>query len=255
MLVAKALLAEKLERLLDKATLEKLKSIPDTGGQVSLADLKAQGLNLRFDQGLMELVFEPSVDQRGTGEISLSGSGAQRTVESAASVLPAMFSGYLNVVAGVDQRWGPTASGDPASLRLELESVFRVWDLVIENEFLHEGQVDIARCPTAAQCLYDHTAGWKRRSSRATYDLAGENIRLQFGDTTPLTTTGQTSEDELGVSVEHSPRKLSPGETIRSSGPSSFLRRSATRHRPFDSTSFPTAIASTPPKRSSVRSR
>ena len=71
-------------------------------------------------------------------------------------------------------------------------------------------------------CADAHMSGFKRRRSRLVYDFADEEIRIQAGDADVYGTGYQSAPDVLGVTVEKSPRKLSPGENIRATGKSSF---------------------------------
>ncbi|NJO34028.1 MAG: hypothetical protein HC869_13680 [Rhodospirillales bacterium] len=132
---------------------------------------------------------------------------------------PALVSGYLNVITGIDELWGTVPGQDSrTSARVDLQSVVRLWNVVLENDIIFEGDLDSNICPTGASCIYDHNAGLKRRNSRLVYDWPESLLRLQIGDTDPLGTSFQRSFDALGVSFEKSARKLNPGENIRPRG-------------------------------------
>jgi outer membrane usher protein len=216
----KAALIAALKRALQPAMQERIAALPDTQGYLGLDDVARAGVVLEFDRSRLELRLKPAVDQRPEGELSL----ARRTTrnESSAAARPAIFSAYLNVLGSLDHRWGGDRIEDATSARLELQSVFRLFNVVLENEYLHDGIVDSSVCPPGAVCTYRHEDGWKRRRSRLVYDLPQHQIRLQAGDTDVLGTGLQRSSEVLGVAIEKSPRKLQPGESIRPTGRSSF---------------------------------
>jgi outer membrane usher protein len=224
-LVPKAALVDKMTPLLGQSDLEKLHSISESNGQVSLADLAQAGLNLRFDPGQLELVFEPQVDQRSTGKISVG--RLQGPLSSANTVKPALFSAYLNIVAGAEYDW-PTS--DPlagfgtsrGSGSLDLEGVVRFYNLVLENEMTFDQNVDSTDCAVSSVCSSQQSSGLKRRGTRLVYDIPDETMRIQAGDAEVLGTSLQSTPDILGVGIEKSPRKLRPGENTRPTGKSSF---------------------------------
>lgn len=218
--IPKPALVEKFGPTLQGPARQKLEAMPESGGMVELTALKSAGFNARFDPGQLELNFVPTADQRPEGDLSLGGYRSRSI--SATALRPAIFSGYLNVYTGVDYLWGADNRADRASGRLDLESVFRFYNVVVENEFSWDGDVDAFTCPTNAICTYDHAGGFKRRRSRLIYDFVGEQIRVQVGDVDTYGTGFQRSPDLLGVTVEKSPRKLAPGEHIRPTGSSSF---------------------------------
>lgn len=219
-LVPKAALVNTLTKVLDQGSLSKLHGIPERNGQVTLDDLKAAGLGVRFDPGALELVFVASADQRPVGDLSLArrrGPGM-----SAATVRPAIFSGYVNLHSGGDYLWGDATGDEGFSPFLDIETVFRLWNIVVENDVAFEGSADTYICPANARCVYDHLAGVKRRRTRLSYDLPEYEIRVQAGDVDVYGTGFQRAPDVLGVTIEKSPRKLRPGESIRPTGQSSF---------------------------------
>ncbi len=230
-LVAKQDLAERLKRTLDEPGRQRLVSVADKGAFATLAQLREAGIGLRFDAGLQELHLELAVDQRGTNEISVSSRAAQRASSSLAE--PAIVSGYINVIAGVDHLWDATNNGGTlegrTSGRLELQSALRLRDTVFENEAVFEGEVDASTCPAGAQCIYQHKPGLKRQGSRIVRDWPEQQLRLQAGDTAPLGTSMQRAIETLGVSFEKSARKLAPGESGRIS-----TRTSLRIERPSD---------------------
>ena len=187
------------------------------------------GFSFRFDPSRTELVFEARIDQRGITDIAVSGFASRARMDSAAMIAPATLSGYVNMTAGLDKNWTAGGADGSAALNFEAQSAFRLWHTVFENDLVYDGTIDTSICPDGATCVFGHAAGLKRRSSRIVYDLPTDNIRLQLGDTVPLTTTGQNAPESLGVSLEHSPRKFAPGQNISARGSSSFRLERAAR--------------------------
>ena len=219
-LVPKAALVDRLTRVLDAASLRRLHSTPERNGQLTIADLKSAGFDVRFDPGQLELVFVTNPDQRPVGDLSLA---RQRgPAVSAAAARPAIFSGYMNVIAGGDYLWGDRTGEETLSPLLDVQTVFRMWNIVVENDIVFEGSADTYVCPIEARCLYDHFSGVKRRRTRLSYDIPEQEIRFQLGDVDVYGAGFQRAPDLLGLTVEKSPRKLRPGESIRPTGRSSF---------------------------------
>lgn len=219
-LLPKAALVDAMTRVLDQSALARLHGVRDSNGQVSLADLKSAGFDVKFDPAQLEVVFSASVDQRTTGDISLA--RPRGPTVSASAARPALFSAYLNINAGGDYLWGNATGNDQLSPVVDVEAVFRMWNLVVENSVTFEGSADSYVCPVSAQCLYDHLAGVKRRRTRVSYDFPEQEIRVQAGDVDVYGTSLQRAPDVLGLTIEKSPRKLRPGENIRPTGHSSF---------------------------------
>lgn len=218
-LIPKAALVDKLTSVLDAETLARLHGAGASGGQLSIADLRAAGFDVRFDPGLLELVFLPTPEQRPSGDLSLTGHRSPRM--SANALSPALFSGYLNLIGSADRVWARDDVDSQTSGRLDAESVFRMYGIVIENELSIEGDLDMV-CPVSAWCNYEHSPGLRRQSSRLVYDMPDNLLRLQVGDANTEGTGIQRSPDILGVTLEKSPRKLRPNESIRPTGRSSF---------------------------------
>lgn len=219
-LLPKPALVERLTKVLDQTSLQKLHGVTENNGQVTLSDLKAAGFDVRFDPGQLELVFVTSVEQRPVGDLSVQRKRGPSV--SAAAATPAIFSGYLNVYGGGDYVWGNETRQEALSPFVDMESVFRLWNIVVENDVAFEGEADTSVCPVSARCLYEHVSGIKRRRTRLTYDFPEQEIRVQGGDVNVYGTGVQRAPDLLGLSVEKSPRKLRPGESIRPTGKSSF---------------------------------
>ena len=213
-LVSKSDIAERLHRILDGESRRKLAAIPDKGGFAGLPDFEAAGISLRFDAGLQELRLEVGADGRQTSDISISGATQHRA--SSALAEPALVSGYLNVIAGIDHLWsggGEAGAFDGrTSGRIELQSAVRLRDTVFENTAIYEGAVDTNVCPPGAQCLYDHAGGLKRQTTRVVRDWPEQHLRLQAGDTEPIGGSLQRAVETLGLSLEKSARKLAPDD-------------------------------------------
>lgn len=206
-------LSERIGSAADKAVIARVAAIPAQQGFVPIEDLRKAGLQIKFDPGLQEVQISFSVDQRQTNDISFAHRSSR--VASTALAKPAILSGYLNVVAGIDHNWSGASVGQAegsTSGRLELDSAVRLFNVVLENRALYDGAIDAFVCPTTAHCTYDHGAGLKRQSSRIVYDMPDKRLRLQIGDTEAIGTTMQRSVETLGISLEKSTQKLAPGE-------------------------------------------
>jgi outer membrane usher protein len=107
-------------------------------------------------------------------------------------------------------------------MRLDAEAALRVGGVVLESEFGYDGAVHGFRCPFDAQCNFQHREGFKRRGSRAVYDLPGRELRLTLGDTVTQASGFQSHPELLGVRLEHSPRTFSPGVALRPTGRQTF---------------------------------
>lgn len=219
--LSKSQLGELLKDTVDASALARLAAL--NGNELTFEELRAAGFNFEFDRGLLELNFLPDLEQRGETELSLGGHA--RRHESAVAVAPAEFSGYLNILMGVDHLWdaGPNRGGDSdTGLRFDLQGVMRAGGFVIENEAAYEGSVDASTCPIEAYCFYQHDEGFKRQATRIVYDRPEDRIRVQLGDANTLATGMQNSPSLLGAVVEKSNRKLAPGDNVRPTGSRSF---------------------------------
>lgn len=221
--VSVAELSERIAAAAGKTVIARIAALPQVQGFATLDDIRQAGLGIKFDPGLQELQISFNVDQRQTNDISFAN---KSTRVSSALARPAILSGYLNVIAGVDHNWGGASTGlaeGATSGRLELDSAVRLFKVVLENRALYDGAIDAFVCPTTAHCTYDHGSGLKRQSSRVVYDMPEARLRLQIGDTEAIGTSMQRSVETLGVSLEKSTQKLAPGE-VRSSTARTTLR-------------------------------
>lgn len=211
---------EKIGPMLAPEARAQLAALPHTDDRIALAAIAQAGLGLSFNAASLELVFDPVAAQRAEGDLSVGLRGsfnAQPTADAA------KVSGYLNVIGGVDERW-KTRPGqtDQTGGHLDLQGAVRLRGVVLESEATYAGAVDQNRCTFGSLCSYDHTQGFKRRGSRATYDMPADQLRLQVGDVETTTSAYVRPIDTLGVSLEKSARKLAPGESIRSVGRGTF---------------------------------
>lgn len=220
--LAKASFVEKMAPLVAEPARKSLDALKESDGMTALKDVQAAGLGVTFDAGLMELVFEPTADQRPTGALSLTGTNPKPAGPEAASVKPAAVAGYLNLFAGADHRWSDARGSAQTSGNLDVEAVVRVWDVVLEGMFGYDGKVDTFQCPAEAVCDVRHRAGVKRQYSRAIYDLPGERLRFQLGDTAISNSGLQSTSDFLGLRIDHTPQTFAPGETSRPTGNSTL---------------------------------
>ncbi len=225
-LVPKAMLIQWLTPVLDKAALASLEKVPDNNGLIALGDLGGASFRLAYDPNQLELLFNPALAQRALSDLSLA---RPRARASAQLAKPAIFSGYLNIIGGADYHWGdagPTSlyfGQEPTtSLYLDLQSAVSVAGIVLENDGSIEGEIDPQDCPSGASCVYVHGAGFKRRHSRLVWDDPENLLRMQLGDVAQPSASFQRANDVLGVSLEKSPRKLAPGESISPTGRGSF---------------------------------
>ena len=226
-LISKADLLERLKGNLDAKARDKALRLEEQGGFVSIPALRSAGVGVTFDKGLQELQLDVAADQRAQNEISLASRPQLRP--STALAEAAGIAGYVNILAEVDHQWGgttgsigPGGSDGVTSGRLELESAIRLRDTVLENRAVVDGEVDTNLCPTAAHCVYGHTTGLKRQSSRLVYDDPEQRIRYEIGDTEPLGAPLQSTIETLGVSIEKNSHKLAPTESAAPSAQTSL---------------------------------
>ncbi|MEZ5818629.1 MAG: fimbrial biogenesis outer membrane usher protein [Hyphomicrobiaceae bacterium] len=183
---------------------------------MSIEEIRALGINLRFDPLANELRVEPTVEQRPTGDISAYNRDAMPI--SANARRPALFSAYLNMRGAVDYVSQTTRGEDGLeSPRFDFDSAVRISNVVLENEFTWD--TDNRKGFTQD---YFNNYGFYRRGSRIVYDLPEHVLRFKVGDVYPGFTSFQTAPDLLGFTVERSYSALRPGQNIRPTGQQSF---------------------------------
>lgn len=223
-LVSRGALVDVLGTNLSDQAKDSLQKLSADDGFVRLASLSDAGFDAHFDSATQEVAVGLSVEQRPVGEIAFGqGHSASSRIEA-----PARFSGYLNIIAGVDYAWdgnsggGNSDAGNDTAARFEFESVVRTWNTVLETRAAYDGAVDVNVCPIGAICVYDHAAGIKRQTTRLTHDLPDLALRLGAGDLEPLGTGIQRRPELLGLSIEKSGRRLNPGKAHTSLGSGSL---------------------------------
>ena len=196
-------LADAVGRVVKPEVAAEIKGAAGGDGFVAFPALRRQGFDIRFDPGAVAVNIYPTVDQRVGG--TLSGMSRDRVVPENLRE-PALVSGYVNVRTGVDyisdSRSDDTGLGD---VRLDFESAFRAFDVVLENEV-----------------TFEEDGGVNRRGTRLVYDLPEYAVRTTLGDVAPYGVGFQSFTDVLGVSVEKSYGKLQPYKNIRPTGQQSF---------------------------------
>lgn len=189
----------------------RIEAVEAPSGYLTLAALREAGVDAVFDPASQELKISIAADDRPVGDIGL---GLRQSLQASAQTqAPAKVSGYINFITGIDYAWdtpGSTPTGGEASAHLDVESGLRVWDTVLENRVLYDGDVDTSVCPAGAICNFNHAAGVKRQMTRLIRDFPDENIRVSSGDVDPIGTGLQRRANIAGISVEKAPRKLSP---------------------------------------------
>lgn len=224
-LVSRPAITRLLAESLDEAARNRLMTVGGNASFVPLPLFASAGFHIRFDRAAQELTFSVEADQRASSDISLAGN--RQGLRSSALASPAKFSGYVNLFASVDHQWGMHAAGedfdDETSGRLEFDSAVRAGNIVFENAGTLAGNIDVNVCPVAALCEYTHTPGFKRQMSRLVYDMPEDRIRMEIGDVEPLGTSFQNTPGVLGISLEKSGRKLSPGDTFAPTGGGTFV--------------------------------
>lgn len=201
--VPKERLLQIFAQLLRPATIETIKALPASDNNLSLTALKAAGFDIQYDEGKVEMQFNPTIEQRATGKLSLS---AKR--ESAAEDFshPALFATYLNMRAGASYATQSFyANEGVASTRIGFDGATRWMDIVFESA-----------------ATFDTEGGFGRGGSRFIYDRPDDALRFSLGDITPGKSTFQGGSDILGVGIEKSYRKLQPGTSVHPTGNQSF---------------------------------
>ena len=183
---------------------------------MSIEEIRALGINLRFDPLANELRVEPTVEQRPIGDISAYNRGAMPI--SANARRPALFSAYLNTRAAVDYV-SQTSQGETGaeSPRFDFDAAARISNVVLESEFTWD--TDNRKGFTED---YFNNYGFYRRGSRIVYDLPEHVLRFKVGDVYPGFTSFQSAPDLLGFTMERSYSTLRPGQNIRPTGQQSF---------------------------------
>lgn len=189
--------------LLRSAALDRARSVADADGYLPLQALKAQGFDIAFDPGKVEIQFAPNLDDRATGRLSARRGDAVLSENLAA---PATVAGYVNMRGGVSYASEPFLGEEgTAGVRIAFDGAV-TWSGIVLESGASLGDDD----------------GFTRGASRLVYDLPEEALRFAAGDISPRRVDLQGGADLLGVSVEKSYQKLQPGRNIRATGSRSF---------------------------------
>jgi outer membrane usher protein len=180
---------------------------------LDLQDLRDRGFDFRFDPGVVSILFNPTLDQKVQGNISIQERGVQANSPNAAQ--PADLAAFLNLRSAVDYI-GHSPSGDEGlkAPRLGLEGAVRWKGFVLEAEGSYE--------PDDASLFGEAGDGFKRRGTRLIRDFEDQAVRASIGDIYPAGASFQYRPDLLGISIERSYSKLQPGRNTRATSRRSF---------------------------------
>ena len=184
---------------------EALKALQDKlpgSEDVSIDAVNKAGLKAHYNDTDLEILIQPTVDQRPRGNIT----GSIASTPPSDIVQPAHISGFLNTRFGIAYQRAQTHDSAqfefPAML---LDGATRWGDLVMEGE---------------AQFNVDGT--FARHATRFIYDLPEEAVRVSAGDIVLRPDGLFSSPPLLGVAIERSYSDLQPTLNIRPTGKGSF---------------------------------
>lgn len=201
--------------VLSPETIQLIESAAAGRPALSLDELRATGIDVRYNSLNVELTVAPSVDQRARGEISLY--RPDGSTVSANARTPAGVSGYINTRFAVDyvsfSETGETGIDAP---RVDFEAAARISHVVLESEATLEGDGNSVLRGAIAE------AGFHRRGSRLVYDIPDAAVRLTAGDVDPWATGYQVGSSVLGLRAERNYGLLQPNRNIRPTGKRSF---------------------------------
>lgn len=156
-----------------------------------------EGLEVDFDQLAMELRVKLDAGKSKPQNLAFARSRAQPALN-----VPASVSAFLNYTLTLNQDWQyEEASG----FTLDLEGVTRVGGIVFEAEASAGGSLNGFLCPIEATCREQSKNTFRRRGTRAVYDMEDWDTRSIFGDTSYWGLPTQRSFDLLGINIEHNP--------------------------------------------------
>lgn len=199
--------AERLLALLEpRLRLEVFNSLRETlnrNGALAPADLRANGIDLRYDPQTLQIELDIAVTSRASNVVELSGADG-RAVSYAQ---PADVSGYLNARGAMD--W--VQQGDNEGLSapvMFLDGAVRIKDVVFESEANWQ--------PGAAG------VDLQRRGSRFVYDDRDRLARWSAGDLLTVARGFQSAPEIAGVGVTRRYSVLQPQTLVRPRGSRSF---------------------------------
>ncbi len=211
--VPRADLVRAVTELLRPEALKALAAAGGGGEHVSLAVLRQHGFDFKFDPGAVSIAFNPTLDQKVEGNISIQ--ARQFSPDSPNAAEPAKLAAFLNLRSALDYI-GHSPSGDEGlrAPRLDLEGAARWQGVVLEAEATFE--------PDDVSVFGESGEGFKRRGTRLVKDFEAEAVRATAGDVYPIGSGLQYTPDLLGISLERSYTKLQPGRNMRSTSRRSF---------------------------------
>lgn len=185
----------------------------DFDGEVSLYDLRNLGLDIKFDQGLLEI--HAKIQKLGVSSIALFGSRKpipknnyqQSTFASGLNVF--VQNTYSHRAAGVT----PEGFGDLSANFFGFTTIggFEGWSLFYEADYLQGDDKPLARQDVVLL-----------------HDDFDRGLRYSIGDVRPTVSELQSSPELFGVSVERNYNEINPFRNLNPSGRSSFeLERAA----------------------------
>jgi len=185
----------------------------DFDGEVSLYDLRKLGLDIEFDQGLLEI--HAKVQKLGVSSIALFGNRKpipknnyeQSTFASGLNVF--VQNTYSHRAAGATQEGFGDLSAD--FFGFTTIGGFEGWSLFYEADYLEGDDKPLARQDVVLL-----------------HDDFDRGLRYSIGDVRPTVSDLQSSPELLGISVERNYNEINPFRNLNPSGRSSFeLERAA----------------------------
>ena len=113
---------------------------------------------------------------------------------------PAPFSGFLNYGLTLNHDWD---FADTSGFILDLEAATRLAGIVFEAEGSIGGSLSGFLCPIEASCRPQGENHFRRRGTRAVYDMKDWHTRATLGDTSYWGLPNQRSMDVAGISLKH----------------------------------------------------
>lgn len=179
--VRAALVLETIAPLVRPDIQEQLTAAVDEAGNLSLEALRQVGLEVLFDQRVLELHIQIPPALKRTNIRNLQATGLPP--EAANALSPSHFSGYINLRGAQDFVW----SGEGRQpLRLDLDGVINVDGLVLEG---------------SAAFSEDARSAWTRGDLRLVRDDPNHATRYMAGDLSIPATSYQSSLPMLGIAV------------------------------------------------------
>ena len=201
--VSVAQVFELLQRTLDPAAVEPLRTLAEPGVFAPIERFGDLGLPLSFNSRSLELTVAIPPSARSRQSIGLADLDRELYGEFAT---PEAFTAYLNIRGAVDyvhEGGGPTGLGDPLVL---LDGAARINGFVLESE--------------ATWDMGDR--GFSRDGTRVVYDDIDRLNRWTVGDLIPQGRGFQGFQDMAGVSVARTYALLDPQRNVAPRGGRTF---------------------------------